>query len=81
MTRQEQNSAFLLTSFLYGGNAEYIEELYAKYQENPASVDDTWRSFFLSSKIMLRTSKRVRPARLGSGQIGREPKGANWLLP
>lgn len=50
MTRQEQNSAFLLTSFLYGGNAEYIEELYAKYQENPASVDDTWRSFFSELK-------------------------------
>jgi len=46
MTRQEQNSAFLLTSFLDGGNAGYIEELYAKFQENPASVDETWRSFF-----------------------------------
>ncbi|TDQ61637.1 2-oxoglutarate dehydrogenase E1 component [Maritalea mobilis] len=50
MTRQEQNSAFLLTSFLYGGNADYIEELYAKYQENPASVDETWRSFFAELK-------------------------------
>jgi len=46
MTRQEQNSAFLLTSFLDGGNAGYIEELYAKFQEDPASVDETWRSFF-----------------------------------
>ena len=46
MTRQEQNSAFLLTSFLYGGNADYIEELYAKFKDNPASVDETWRSFF-----------------------------------
>ena len=46
MTRQEQNSAFLLTSFLDGGNAGYIEELYAKFQENPANVDETWRSFF-----------------------------------
>jgi 2-oxoglutarate dehydrogenase E1 component len=48
MTRQEQNSAFLLTSFLYGGNADYIEELYAKYKDNPANVDETWRSFFKS---------------------------------
>ncbi|MCF4100012.1 2-oxoglutarate dehydrogenase E1 component [Maritalea mediterranea] len=50
MTRQEQNSAFLLTSFLYGGNADYIEELYAQYQDNPASVDETWRSFFAELK-------------------------------
>ena len=30
MARQDQaNDAFSLTSFLYGGNAAYIEELYA----------------------------------------------------
>ncbi|WP_029041284.1 2-oxoglutarate dehydrogenase E1 component [Cucumibacter marinus] len=46
MTRQEQNEAFLNTSFLYGGNAAYIEELYARYKDDPASVDETWRSFF-----------------------------------
>ncbi len=46
MTRQEKNETFLLTSFLYGGNADYIEELYARYTENPASVDPTWASFF-----------------------------------
>lgn len=46
MTRQEQNSAFLLTSFLDGGNAGYIEQLYANFQEDSASVDETWRSFF-----------------------------------
>ena len=46
MTRQEKNETFLLTSFLYGGNADYMEELYARYAENPASVDPSWRSFF-----------------------------------
>ena len=46
MTRQEKNETFLLTSFLYGGNADYIEELYANYQKDPASVDDSWRTFF-----------------------------------
>ena len=29
MTRQEKNDTFLLTSFLYGGNADYIEQLAA----------------------------------------------------
>src|SRR5690606_7057655 len=50
MTRQDQNEAFLLTSFLYGGNADYIEELYARFIADPASVDESWASFFRSLK-------------------------------
>lgn len=47
MARQEQaNNLFALTSFLYGGNADYIEQLYAQYEKNPASVDAEWRDFF-----------------------------------
>jgi 2-oxoglutarate dehydrogenase E1 component len=46
MTRQEKNETFLLTSFLYGGNATYIEGLYEAFKNDPNSVDDTWRSFF-----------------------------------
>ena len=46
MTRQEKNEAFLLSSFLYGGNAAYIEELYARYADDPNSIDETWRGFF-----------------------------------
>ncbi|MDP2778795.1 2-oxoglutarate dehydrogenase E1 component [Devosia sp.] len=46
MTRQEKNDTFLLTSFLYGGNADYIEQLYARYKSDPSSVDETWQSFF-----------------------------------
>jgi 2-oxoglutarate dehydrogenase E1 component len=46
MTRQEKNDTFLLTSFLYGGNANYIEQLYSRYKTDPASVDETWKSFF-----------------------------------
>eukprot|EP01037_Dinobryon_pediforme_P002335 gene2335-2374_t len=46
MARQEQNDALLQTSFLYGANAAYIEDLYAKYQTDPASVDAEWQAFF-----------------------------------
>jgi len=47
MARQDQaNDQMSLTSFLYGGNAAYIEELYASYQDNPASVSEDWRDFF-----------------------------------
>jgi 2-oxoglutarate dehydrogenase E1 component len=33
-------------SFLSGPNASFIEELYARYIENPDSVDPSWRRFF-----------------------------------
>ena len=46
MTRQEKNEQFLLSSFLYGGNADYIEGLYARYKADPQSVDATWQSYF-----------------------------------
>jgi 2-oxoglutarate dehydrogenase E1 component len=46
MTRQDKNEQFLLSSFLYGGNADYIEGLYARYKADPQSVDPTWQSYF-----------------------------------
>src|SRR5512143_2090900 len=46
MSRQDANAAFARTSFLYGGNAAYIEDLYAKYEADPAAVDGEWRHFF-----------------------------------
>jgi len=33
-------------SFLFGANATFIAELYARYQQDPASVDAGWQSFF-----------------------------------
>jgi 2-oxoglutarate dehydrogenase E1 component len=50
MARQEANEAFELSSFLYGGNAAYLEDLYARYQDDPAAVDAGWRDFFASLK-------------------------------
>ncbi|MDJ0612618.1 MAG: 2-oxoglutarate dehydrogenase E1 component [Rhizobiaceae bacterium] len=46
MSEQSQNEEFANTSFLYGGNAGYIEEMYAQYQENPNSVSADWQSYF-----------------------------------
>jgi 2-oxoglutarate dehydrogenase E1 component len=50
MSRQDANAAFALSSFLYGGNASYIEDLYARFESDPSSVDEEWRSFFSSLK-------------------------------
>ncbi len=50
MSRQDANAAFARTSFLYGTNAGFIEELYARYEKDPAAVDAEWREFFQSLK-------------------------------
>ncbi|RXZ38380.1 2-oxoglutarate dehydrogenase E1 component [Oxalobacteraceae bacterium CAVE-383] len=41
--RYEQYNA---NSYLSGGNAPYIEELYESYLNNPGSVTDSWRAYF-----------------------------------
>ena len=46
MARQDANETFLNTAFLYGANAPYIEDLYARFQKDPASVDAEWQAFF-----------------------------------
>ncbi len=33
-------------SYLFGGNAPYVEEMYEQYLDNPGSVPDTWRAYF-----------------------------------
>src|SRR6478609_8398311 len=39
MARQDINEALAQTGFLYGGNAAYIEDLYARYEADPKPVD------------------------------------------
>src|SRR6516165_5175644 len=50
MSRQDANSAFARTSFLYGGNADYIDTLYARYEADPQAVDAQWQLFFAGLK-------------------------------
>ena len=33
-------------SYLFGGNAPYVEEMYEAYLDNPGSVPDNWRKYF-----------------------------------
>ena len=62
MSRQDANAAFALSSFLYGGNAAYIEDLYARYEADPDSVDAEWQAFFGSLKDGAATPRRARAA-------------------
>jgi 2-oxoglutarate dehydrogenase E1 component len=70
MSRQDANAAFALTSFLYGGNADYIEDLYARYEADPEAVDAQWQAFFQSLK-----DERTDIVRAAHGPSWQRP---NW---
>jgi 2-oxoglutarate dehydrogenase E1 component len=46
MTDQSPNDIFKASSFLQGHNAEYVEQLHARYAADPRSVDEGWQAFF-----------------------------------
>jgi 2-oxoglutarate dehydrogenase E1 component len=68
MARQDANEAFLQTAFLYGANAGYIEDLYARYQQDPSSVDAQWQAFFGA----LKDDKQA---------VEKSARGASWKKP
>ena len=37
---------FQVNSYLFGGNAPYVEDLYERYLDNPGSVPERWRAYF-----------------------------------
>src|SRR5680860_477538 len=68
MARQDANEEFSRTSFLYGGNADYIDELYAQFQDNPGSGSPDWQQYFSELKE--------------DGQLVRQnAQGASWKKP
>jgi 2-oxoglutarate dehydrogenase E1 component len=62
MARTDINAKFERTSFLWGGNAQFIEALYQSFLENPQAVDPQWRDFFASLE-----DDRARAARAAQG--------------
>ena len=54
------------TSYLFGGNAPYVEELYEAYLGNPGSVPDNWRAYFdnLRSLVYFERPAPAAPALL-----------------
>ena len=48
MTEQSPNDQFRAGGFLDGANADYIDQLQARYAADPASVDAQWAAFFKS---------------------------------
>ena len=46
MTDQSPNDLFHASSFMQGHNAEYLEQMYARYAQDPSAVDAAWVEFF-----------------------------------
>ena len=72
MSRQDANAAFALSSFLQGANAAYIDDIYARYEKDPRSVDVEWQEFFKSLKD--------QPADVRRNSEGPSWERANWPL-
>src|SRR3954468_6948968 len=68
MAHQDLNEALAQTSFLFGGNAAYIEDLYAQYAKDPNSVDAEWQAFFSA----LKDDDRI---------VTKNAEGASWTRP
>src|SRR3569833_1241391 len=56
------NEIFEATSFLNPTNAAYVEQMYAAWAANPASVDAGWQSYF--SQL---GEQGLNPTQLGRG--------------
>ncbi len=50
MSRQETNDGLSRSAFLTGANASYIEDLQARYEQDPGSVAADWQTFFAGLK-------------------------------
>lgn len=72
MSRQDANAAFALSSFLQGTNATYIDEIYARYEKDPSSVDAEWQEFF--------KSLNDQPGDISKNAEGPSWERANWPL-
>jgi 2-oxoglutarate dehydrogenase E1 component len=46
MNDQSPNDLFHASSFMQGHNAEYLEQMYARYASDPNAVDQAWQEFF-----------------------------------
>ncbi len=65
MNDQSPNGRFRAFSFLQGQNAHYVEQLYARYMQDPGAVDPSWAAYFES---------------LGDepGEVAAEAEGPPW---
>ncbi|KIN79285.1 2-oxoglutarate dehydrogenase E1 component [Sulfitobacter mediterraneus] len=68
MTEQPGNDQFHASSFLEGENGEYLEQMYARYANDPNAVDAAWQAFFGAMGDT-------------SGDVTAEAAGPSWARP
>ncbi|MEQ9694238.1 2-oxoglutarate dehydrogenase E1 component [Shimia sp. SDUM112013] len=66
MNDQSPNDIFHASSFMQGHNAEYLEQMYARYASDPNAVDEAWQDFF----------RQLGDAEL---DVKAEAQGPSWL--
>jgi 2-oxoglutarate dehydrogenase E1 component len=59
MTEHSTNAQFHASSFLQGANADYVDQLHARYAADPASVDAQWAEFFRALGDSERDARRA----------------------
>jgi len=57
MNDQSNNDHFHAESFLQGHNLEYVEQLQARYAEDPLKVDESWRTYFAALGVAAADAK------------------------
>ena len=68
MNQHDRSALALDATFLTGANAAYIEDLQARYEADPASVDEAWQAYFGGLKD-------------SAADVEKAARGASWQKP
>ena len=81
MTDQSPNDQFHASSFMQGHNAAYLEQMYARYANDPGAVDEAWQAELWGADDEAdhdRQHQRQRGEHRSSGGLGhRQPQLGN----
>jgi 2-oxoglutarate dehydrogenase E1 component len=72
------NQVLAETSFLYGANAPFVEDLYSRWIEDPKSVEPSWQAFFNTLRDRTDEVKRAAAEPAWAPRLPPPPR-AEWL--
>src|ERR1700733_1042368 len=73
------NQVLSETSFLYGGNGAFVEDLYARWAADPNAVEASWRAFFASLHEQTDQVKRAAEKSAWAPHGNAAPPRRAWL--
>jgi 2-oxoglutarate dehydrogenase E1 component len=74
------NQVFAETSFLYGSNASFIEDLHEQWAADPASVSAEWRAFFDQLRDNADSVRAAGAAGAWGRSVNQEPTEASAVF-